>query len=90
VRHCSGIIRGIAAMTKTNMLQAFKYLAASNPEAAKLAEFDFGVPVDQITEPMIYAQLSTEAVDSLRELAASMDYRKVAASRSIKRKGGRP
>ena len=75
---------------ESQILMAFRHIAANDGSFALKVLADFGKLVKDITEKDLIERLDSTAIASLQKYANEMQRRRGVFKRGIKRKGGRP
>lgn len=75
---------------ESQILMAFRHIAANDSSFALKVLADFGKFVGDITEKDLIERLDSTAIASLQQYAKEMQRRRGVFKRGIKRKGGRP
>lgn len=75
---------------ESQILKAFRHIAANDKLFALKVSVDFGKSVMDVTENDLIENLGSEAIASLQQYADEMKRRNSQFTSRIKRKGGRP
>lgn len=75
---------------ESQILKAFRHIAANDSSFALKVLVDFGKSVMDVTENDLIENLGSEAIASLQQYADEMKRRNSQFTSRIKRKGGRP
>lgn len=75
---------------ESQLVMAFRHIAAYDSSFALKVLMDFGKPVKEVTEAELIEKLEGPALVSLQKYADEMSRRRMLSTSRIKRKGGRP